>query len=78
MLEQLQKKVEGLAEDYVDLLKVQITQAKNSDVNDSDTVTPVCEIHEGIRVLNHISSVLERIDRIQRRNACGQGLGLDN
>ncbi len=77
MLEALQKKVEGVAEDYTDLIKAQIMQVKKTTGNDGSDVrvdsNSMETIYEGIRTLNHVASVLERIDRIQRRNACGQG-----
>ena len=77
MLEVLQKKVEGVAEDYTDLIKTQIMQVKKTTGNDGSDVrvdsNSMETIYEGIRTLNHVASVLERIDRIQRRNACGQG-----
>lgn len=80
MLETFQKKVEGLAEDYADLIRVRIMDAQNimhsneAHDNDFNAGTGMETIYEGIRILNHLSSVLERIDRIQRRNACGQNL----
>lgn len=82
MLEVLQKKVEGVAEDYTDLIKAQIMQVKKITGNDGSDVrvdsNSMETIYEGIRTLNHVASVLERIDRIQRRNACGQGEELRN
>ena len=82
MLEVLQKNVESLAEEYTDLIKSQIMKTKKATGNDgSDTSADSNSmeiIYEGIRTLNHVASVLERIDRIQRRNACGQGEELSN
>lgn len=77
MLEVLQKNVESLAEEYTDLIKSRIMKTKKATGNDGSDASVDSDsmetIYEGIRTLNHVASVLERIDRIQRRNACGQG-----
>lgn len=55
MLETFKKKVEEIAELYVDKIEDKII------LNEK-----FAEINEGIRMLNHIACTLERIERMQR------------
>lgn len=68
MLETFKQKAENIADNYADLVCKNIEAKMTADVV---TVEDMISIHEDIRFLNHVSSVLERIDRIQRENAHG-------
>lgn len=62
MLNNLQTKVETIAEKYADLVNNRIESAINEKEVDS---IAMIEINNGIRMLNHVASTLERIVRIQ-------------
>lgn len=62
MLNNLQTKVETIAEKYTDLVDNRIDSAINEKEVDS---IAMIEINNGIRMLNHVASTLERIVRIQ-------------
>lgn len=65
MLNVLRSKVEMIAENYADLVAGRLQKAiLKSEVNS----TAMTEINEGIRMLNHVASTLERIDRLGRGN----------
>ena len=65
MLEILQSKVEAIADKYAELVERRLVAAlKESEIES----TAMCEINDGIRVLNHMAATLERIVRIQRGN----------
>lgn len=61
MLETYRKKVEKIAEEYADLISKKI--AKEENFND---------INEGIRMLNHVTCTLNRIDHMQQEAARDQ------
>lgn len=63
MLSNLQSKVETIAEKYADLVDNRIQAAIDEKEVDSTALT---EINDGIRILNHAASTLERIARLQR------------
>lgn len=63
MLSNLQSKVEAIAEKYADLVDNRIQAAIDEKEVDSAAMT---EINDGIRILNHAASTLERIARLQR------------
>lgn len=62
MLNNLQTKVETIAEKYADLVDNRIQSAINEKEVDG---IAMIEINNGIRMLNHVASTLERIVRIQ-------------
>lgn len=65
MLSNLQIKVEIIAEKYADLVDNRIQAAIDEKEVDSTALT---EINDGIRILNHVASTLEKIVRLQRGN----------
>lgn len=71
MLENLQRKVEQVAEAYADLIMRGINEF--GTVKEGQEKLPdrgkLNDINEGIRMLNHVASTLERIDRIRHGNA---------
>ena len=71
MLELFRRKVYRIAERYADMVEVLLIQkcsiSVDEPVNDS-----LQSINEGIRLLNHIASTMERIDRLQVEAANGQ------
>ena len=70
MLEVLNTKVTAISEKYADLIDKRISSALQDELIDG---TVMSEITNGVRMLSHITSTLERIDRIQRGNdAYGQ------
>ena len=70
MLEVLNTKVTAISEKYADLIDKRISNALQDELIDG---TVMSEITNGVRMLSHITSTLERIDRIQRGNdAYGQ------
>lgn len=71
MLENLQRKVEQVAEAYADLIMLTINEfgtVKEGQEELPDSVK-LNDIYEGIRILNHAANTLERIDRIRHGNA---------
>ncbi|WP_024346545.1 hypothetical protein [Lacrimispora indolis] len=61
----LESKVKTIAEKYADLVEKRLNSAlKESDVESS----AMCEINDGIRMLNHVAATLERISRLNRGN----------
>lgn len=74
MLENLQKKVEQVAESYADLILLNINEAGTVKEGQKELLSSekLNDINEGIRMLNHVANTLERIDRIQHGNTgCG-------
>lgn len=71
MLENLQNKVEKVAEAYADLILLKINEA-GTIKEEIITTEKLNDINEGIRMLNHVANTLERIDRIQHgKSGCG-------
>lgn len=62
MLNNLQTKVEAIAEKYADLVDNRIESAINEKEVDS---TAMKEINDGVRMLNCVAATLERIAHIQ-------------
>ena len=67
MYEGLKSKIETIAEKYADLVEIRIKSALQQELVDATVST---EILEAIRMLGHIMSTLERINRLQSGNAC--------
>lgn len=65
MYDGLKAKVEKIAEGYADLVDKRICNAAQSELIDATVST---EILEAIRMLGHIMSTLERVDRLNRGN----------
>jgi hypothetical protein len=65
-MKNLEEKVKTIAEKYADLVEKRlITALDESEIYG----TAMSEINEGIRMLNHIATTLERISRMNRSNA---------
>lgn len=60
-MEMLENKIKSIANKYADLIERRIETA----INEGTDSTAMCEINDGIRMLNHITSTLERIKRLQ-------------
>ena len=60
-MEMLENKIKSIASKYADLTEQRIDKA----IKDGSDSTVMCEINDGIRMLNHITSTLERIKRLQ-------------
>lgn len=58
-------KVQGIAEKYADLVEKRLKAALREDEVESNAIV---EINDGIRMLNHVTATLERIDRLSRGN----------
>lgn len=75
MLENLQEKVEKVAEAYADLILLNINEVGTVKERQKEQMNSekLNDINEGIRMLNYVANTLERIDRIQHGNTgCGQ------
>lgn len=79
MLEIFRRKVYCIAERYADMVEVMLIQTGSISVDESVN-DQLQSINEGIRLLNHIASTMERIDRLQAESANGQKVnkGIDN
>lgn len=66
MLENFQKKVEGAAESYAELLNKNIEAAKQEENPSREKMDA---ISEGIRMLSNMAGTLDRIVSIERRNS---------
>lgn len=64
-MQTLQSKIEAIAEKYAELVEKKLIASLLE--NEVDSVA-MCEINDGIRMLNHVASTLERIDRLNRSN----------
>lgn len=74
MLDNLQRKVEQVAEAYADLILLNINEVGSVKEEQKNLISSekLNDINEGIRMLNHVANTLERIDRIQHGNTeCG-------
>lgn len=60
-IKNLRKKIENIADGYADLIDMRITTAKTTELCDATVMT---EINEGIRMLNHVTVILERMNRL--------------
>ena len=60
-LENLETKILSIANRYADLTERRIETALNEGVESN----AMCEINDGIRMLNHITATIERIKRLQ-------------
>ena len=67
MLEVLQEKATKIAEDYADLVSMNIQEANESKNFSNEKMNL---INEGIRMLHHATAALERINRIQHGVEC--------
>lgn len=65
MYETLHAKVETISLKYADLVDKRVSGALREELIDG---TIMNEINDGIRMLNHITATLERIDRLNRGN----------
>lgn len=61
-IENLESKVEGIAEKYADLIEKRLTAALNENEVESSAMV---EINDGIRMLNHVAATLERISKLR-------------
>lgn len=61
-IENLERKVEGIAEKYADLIEKRLTAALNENEVESSAMV---EINDGIRMLNHVVATLERISKLR-------------
>jgi hypothetical protein len=68
MYENLKAKVESVSANYADLLSERICAALREGLTDG---TVVNETGDGIKCLHHAITILERIDRLNRRNGSG-------
>lgn len=68
MYQLFQKKVKKIAESYADVIDKRIQTATKEDEIDS---TVMMEINDGIRLLNHISATLQKIEYLNRGNGTG-------
>ena len=64
-MEILRSQVKIIAEKYANLIDKRLTTALNEPEIDC---TAMAEINDGIRMLNHVASTLERIERLNRGN----------
>lgn len=64
-MEKLKIKIEDIAFKYAELTEKRLLAALCEPETDSLAMS---EINDGIRMLNHIASTLERIDRLERGN----------
>lgn len=79
MLEIFRRKVYRIAERYADMVEVLLIQ--NGSISVDEPVNDQLQsINEGIRLLNHIASTMERIDRLQAESTNDQkgNKGIDN
>lgn len=66
MYETLKSKIETIAENYADLVDIRIRSATQEELTSATVST---EILEAVRMLGHIMSTLERIDRLHCGNS---------
>lgn len=61
----LETKVKAIAEKYADLVEQRLLSAlRDQEVNSE----AICEINDGIRMLNYVAATMERLDRLNRSN----------
>ncbi len=65
MCELLRKKAEAIAESYADIVALRIQAALSESEIDS---TAMMEINDGIRMLSHLSTTLQKIEYLRRNN----------
>ncbi|WP_148206725.1 hypothetical protein [Desulfitobacterium hafniense] len=65
MYEGLKTKVKSIAEKYADLVDKRISTALQSELVDA---TVMNEITDGVRMLAHVTTTLEKVDRLSRGN----------
>lgn len=63
MLSDLRKKVEGIAEGYAEFIDERLQTMKNAK---RVSTFEVNELSEGVRILNYVLAILERINCLQR------------
>lgn len=68
MYDRLKIKVEAIAEKYADLVDKRISTALREDL---ETGVVMTEVTDGIRMLAHVATTLERIDRMRHSNLTG-------
>ncbi len=59
-MEGLHTKVNAVTEKYLDLLERKIDECKNGTVSNEDMYA----IHDGIRIINHITQIEQRLNPI--------------
>lgn len=64
-MENLKTKIENIADKYADLVEKRLTTVVQQDVVES---TAMYEINDGIRMLNHVTTTLEKINRLNNGN----------
>lgn len=69
MYERLKAKVESISEKYADLVDKQISTALHEELVDA---TVMNEVTDGIRMLAHVTTTLERVNRLSRGNSAGE------
>ncbi|KUO78815.1 MAG: hypothetical protein APF81_14445 [Desulfosporosinus sp. BRH_c37] len=65
MYERLKAKVETISEKYADLVDKRISTALLEELVDA---TVMSEITEGIRMLAHVTTTLEKVNRLSQGN----------
>jgi|GEM_PF-3202659 hypothetical protein len=65
MYERLKAKVESISEKYADLVDKRISTALHEELVDA---TVMNEITDGIRMLAHVTTTLEKVNRLSRGN----------
>lgn len=62
-MKELKNKIQNIAQKYAEMTEKRLTVLLQGNEMESAEIN---EINEGIRMLNHIASTLERIDRLNR------------
>ena len=62
-MKELKNKIQNIAQKYAEMTEKRMTVLLQGNEMESAEIN---EINEGIRMLNHIASTLERIDRLNR------------